>query len=106
MLKATELNLGTCWVAVTDPSTISGILKIPNHFKPTVIITLGYPSGSYKKTTRDSVDKLCYFEDYQSRSTGEGYSKSRKARRSTTIFPLTKYPRKLGRNIKRRIRRK
>ena len=103
MLKATELNLGTCWVAVTDPSKISGILRIPDYFRPAVIITLGYPAGYYKKTKRTQIDKLSYLEDYQSRPTVEGYSYSRKAKGDATIFPIDKYPRKLGSKIKTRL---
>ena len=67
MLKATELSLGSCWVDIADQIKISQILKLPEHIIPSVIITIGYASGYYKKTTRLGLDIITFFEEFGSR---------------------------------------
>lgn len=93
ILKAAELKLGTCWISIPKPLEMSGLLKLPDYLIPHIVITLGYPKDTYKKTTRNSLDTMTYFEEY---------SHPRK-HRNPSIFPLSKQ--KLSR-IKSRIGRK
>jgi len=88
MLKATELNLGTCWVAISDHKLIASILKLPDFIIPSVVITMGYPSGHYKKTKRNSIEILTHFEAYGKKQV------------DTSTFPLSKYAKKLESKIK------
>ncbi len=83
MLKATELGLGTCWVAVSNQREISSILKIPDFIIPSVIITLGYANNYHKKTTRNQLNTVLHFEEYG------------KKQIDTSIFPLSKHVKKL-----------
>jgi len=95
LLKATELGLGTCIVAVFDKNAISKILKLPSNVSPVMIITVGYPSGKHKITKRFDIEHFIYFEEY-------GYS-SRK--RDSTIFPLQKQVRKISEKINKKIKK-
>ena len=88
MLKATELGLGTCWVAVSNQREISSILKIPDFIIPSVIITLGYANNYHKKTTRNQLNTMLHFEEYG------------KKQIDTSIFPLSKHVKKLKENYK------
>ena len=94
MLKAADLSLGTCWVAVSNSFEISNILKLPSHIIPLIIITLGFPKGMPKKTTKNSIETMIYFEQFGSKKI------------NTTIFPLSKYPKKASEKIKTRFRKK
>lgn len=80
LLKATELKLGTCWVAVFDKNAVSKILKLPSNLHPVIIITVGYPKSKPKITKRHPVEYLIYFEEF-------GYSNRK---RDASIFPLEK----------------
>lgn len=44
MLEATELGLGTTWVASFDPAVLSQILGLPENCIPVCLLPLGYPS--------------------------------------------------------------
>lgn len=92
LLKATDLGIGSCWVSVFDPGAISSILKLPEHIKPSVIITLGYPRVKPKKTTRNPAFNLVSFEEY------------RKAH-PKHIPTLEKVQNKLQKAVKGRLRR-
>ncbi len=93
MLKATDLGLGTCWIDVTNPNEISSLVKLPDFIIPSIIITLGYPSETYKKTTRNTINTMAHFEEY------------RKKQINTSIFPLSKYIKKAKEKLKSKIKR-
>jgi nitroreductase len=44
ILAATELGLGTCWIAAFDPAAARGAFNLPEHIAPVVLTTLGYPA--------------------------------------------------------------
>ena len=94
MLKAAELSLGTCWVAVSNAFEISSILKLPDYIIPSIIITLGYPRGMHKKTTRDKIETIIHFEQFGTKKI------------NTTIFPLSKYSKKASEKIRGKLRKK
>ena len=48
MLEATELGLGTCWVACFDEAALRRELAIPDNYKPVALLPLGYPSDNAK----------------------------------------------------------
>lgn len=89
MLKATDLDLGTCWVSVDNKDEISNLLKLPNFIKPSVVITLGHPKYKYKSSKRTSLDKLVYFEQF-----GIGNKQT-----DTSLFPLEKYIKRLKKEL-------
>ncbi len=81
MLKASELGLGTCWVPAPKPENLLGLLKVPDFITPCIILTLGYPEGMYKKTRREALENVCYFEEYGIKKRGV----------NLTPFPLSKH---------------
>jgi nitroreductase len=42
-LQATELELATCWICNFDPQMTRGLLNLPDHLEPLVLLPLGYP---------------------------------------------------------------
>ena len=44
ILDATELGLGTCWIAAFDPIAAKGVLGIPANVEPIAFTPLGYTS--------------------------------------------------------------
>ncbi|MFH1592456.1 MAG: nitroreductase family protein [Candidatus Woesearchaeota archaeon] len=89
MLKATELGLGTCWVDISDKNEAANCLKLPPHLVPSHLITLGYQKGAYKKTKRNEIQLVTYFEEF-------GFTK-----RETNLsaFPLEKNLDKLKKKL-------
>ena len=43
ILAATELGLGTCWIAAFDPVAAREVLGLPDGVEPIVFTPLGYP---------------------------------------------------------------
>jgi len=95
LLKATDLKLGACWIAVFDKNAISKILKLPPNLTPQIIIPIGYQRGKPKVTKRYPVETCIYFEEF-------GYAKKK---RDTTIFPLEKQLKKLQEKIKSKLKK-
>jgi nitroreductase len=45
MLAATELGLGSCWVAAFDPAAAREVLGIPMDVEPVAFAAVGYPAA-------------------------------------------------------------
>ena len=88
MLKATDLRLGSCWVDIAKRDEVSRQLKLPPNIIPSHIITLGYPNGDYKKTTRNEINLVTYFEGYGNKI------------KNLSIFPLQKKLDKVKKKLK------
>lgn len=63
ILQATELGLGTCWVAAFDPQKAKELLRLPNNLEPVVFSPLGYPADKIGKKSRKSLNELVEFVD-------------------------------------------
>jgi len=44
ILAATELGLGTCWIAAFDPAAAREVLGLPDGVEPVAFTPLGYPA--------------------------------------------------------------
>ena len=44
VLAATELGLGTCWVAAFDPAVARELLELPDGVEPLLFTPLGFPA--------------------------------------------------------------
>jgi nitroreductase len=57
ILQATELGLGTCWIAAFDPQAAREVLDLPDDVEPVVFATLGYaadqPGPKQRKPLKD-----------------------------------------------------
>jgi nitroreductase len=62
ILAATDLGLGTCWIAAFDPAAAREILNLPAGMEPVVFTPLGYPADrpgpKQRKPLSDLVQRL------------------------------------------------
>lgn len=61
-LAATDLGLGTCWIAAFDPVVVRRALLLPEEVEPLILLSLGYPKDSGRKKTRKSIEALVRYE--------------------------------------------
>ena len=64
MLKATDLNLDTCYIGAFDEKAVRRILNIPDSIIPEIIIALGYGKEKPEKKDRNPITTLTFFERY------------------------------------------
>jgi len=64
ILAATNLGLGTCWVAAFDPSAAREILGLPDEVEPIAFTPLGYPADHPKAKERQSLETLVRYEHW------------------------------------------
>lgn len=62
ILAATDLGLGTCWIANFDPATVRAVLGIPEGVEPIVMTPLGYPADQPRLKERKSLAELARYE--------------------------------------------
>lgn len=62
ILAATDLGLGTCWIADFDPTAAREVLGLPDGVEPIVFTPLGYPAGQPRPKVRKSVADLVHYE--------------------------------------------
>ncbi len=62
ILTATELGLGTCWIAAFDPAAAREILGLPKGVEPIAITPLGYPADQPGAKKRKSLSELVRYE--------------------------------------------
>jgi nitroreductase len=64
-LAATDLGLGTCWVAAFDPVAAREVLNLPDdRVEPVAFTPLGYPADQLKPKTRKSLAELVRYEQW------------------------------------------
>jgi nitroreductase len=61
-LAATELGLGTCWVAAFDVAATRDLLRLPDEVEPVAFTPLGYPADKPQPKTRKSLSELVRYE--------------------------------------------
>ena len=64
ILAATDLGLGTCWIAAFDSSAASTILGLPEDVEPIAFTPLGYPDVEPKPKKRKPLDELVRYENW------------------------------------------
>jgi nitroreductase len=64
ILAATELGLGTCWIAAFDAKAARKILKLPEDVEPLLFTPLGYPSDEIGMKSRKNLDELVLYEHW------------------------------------------
>ena len=61
-LAATNLGLGTCWIAAFDPVAAREVLGLPEGVEPLAFTPLGYPAGAPRPKTRKPLAELVRYE--------------------------------------------
>ena len=64
VLAATDLGLGTCWIAAFDPVAAREILGIPAQVTPIAFTTLGYPADQSQTKKRKNLDDLVRYNHW------------------------------------------
>lgn len=64
ILAATELELGTCWIAAFDAQAAREILKLPEDVEPLLFTPLGYPADEIGMKSRKNLDELVRYEHW------------------------------------------
>ncbi len=62
VLAATDLGLGTCWVAAFDPAAARQILGLPEGVEPVAFTPLGYAADEPRPKERKPLAELVRYE--------------------------------------------
>ena len=71
LLKATELGIGSCWVAGFEKEPVNELLSVPKNKDCLAIVALGIPAEKVKKKTVKSLFTSVFWEEYGKKSLGE-----------------------------------
>jgi nitroreductase len=58
VLSATNLGLGTCWIAAFDPKAARKLLQLPDDIEPIAFTPLGYPADRPGPKKRKTIAEL------------------------------------------------
>ena len=65
ILSATELGLGTCWIATLDEKAVKKALNIPKEIRVVAMTTLGYPDEEKEPVTdRKPLEEIVHHEKW------------------------------------------
>lgn len=59
VLKAAELDLGTCYIGWFKGKVIHKLLKLPKSWNVECLVTLGYPQEKFSITPRKKLNEIC-----------------------------------------------
>jgi nitroreductase len=62
VLMATELGLGTCWIAAFNPDAARDVLGLPDGVQPLLFTPLGYPDDQSRPKTRKPLADLVKYD--------------------------------------------
>ena len=63
-LKATEEDLGTCWIGAYDAAEAVKILGLPEYVHPVVFVAVGYAHDEPKPKTRKPMEEIVRYEHW------------------------------------------
>ena len=64
VLAATNLGLGTCWIAAFDPPAAREVLHLPDDVEPIAFTPLGYPADQPGPKKRKALSELVRYESW------------------------------------------
>lgn len=64
ILAATDLGLGTCWIAAFDGVAAREILALPDNVEPIIFTPLGYPADELGPKERKALSELVRYEHW------------------------------------------
>lgn len=65
VLKATELELGTCWIGWFNEKKVKRVLNIPKLVKVSALLAVGYPAGKpLSKSSRKKLEEILYHDKW------------------------------------------
>jgi len=63
-LAATDVGLGTCWIAAFDPVAAREVLGLPDGVEPIAFTPLGYPADQLGPKKRKALSELVRYEGW------------------------------------------
>lgn len=63
-LTATDLGLGTCWIAWFEQKDFRPVLNIPEDKYVVAVLTLGYPDEAPNSRPRKSLEEIVHYEQW------------------------------------------
>jgi nitroreductase len=63
-LTATDLGLGTCWIAWFEQKDFRPVLNIPEDKYVVAVLTLGYPDEAPNPRPRKSLEEIVHYEQW------------------------------------------
>jgi nitroreductase len=64
ILAATNLGLGTCWIAAFNVEAARSVLQLPEEVEPVIFTPLGYPADQAGAKIRKSLEELVRYEHW------------------------------------------
>jgi len=64
ILAATNLGLGTCWIAAFNVAAARTVLQLPDEAEPVIFTPLGYPADQPGPKERKPLDELVRYEHW------------------------------------------
>jgi nitroreductase len=64
ILAATNLGLGTCWIAAFNVEAARSALQLPEEVEPVIFTPLGYPADQAGAKIRKSLEELVRYEHW------------------------------------------
>jgi len=64
ILAATNLGLGTCWIAAFNVEAARSVLQLPDEAEPVIFTPLGYPAEAPGPKIRKPLDELVRYEHW------------------------------------------
>jgi nitroreductase len=64
ILAATNLGLGTCWIAAFNMEAARAVLQLPDEVEPVIFTPLGYPADQPGLKIRKSLTDLVRYEHW------------------------------------------
>jgi nitroreductase len=64
ILAASDLGLGTCWIAAFNAQAARQVLCLPEDVEPLIFTPLGYPAGEPKPKERKPLKELIRYEHW------------------------------------------
>jgi len=62
IMAATDLGLGTCWIAAFNPQELRAALKLPEGVEPIALTPIGYAADQPKEKKRKPLSELVRYE--------------------------------------------
>jgi nitroreductase len=64
ILAATDLGLGTCWIAAFNAAAARQVLGLPEEIEPLIFTPLGYPADLPRPKERKPLEELVKYESW------------------------------------------
>jgi nitroreductase len=64
VLSATNLGLGTCWIAAFNPEAAREVLHLPDDVEPIAFTPLGWPADRPGPKKRKAISELVQYENW------------------------------------------